>query len=150
MEDFMAENSKNYRRKELQISQIEKTHDRVTGRAGLALFMEYLPVIEIFPWLKRFFGTIRKNRKGLYIFELFKQFLCFMVDGTSRRLSYFDQIKKDAGYAGTIENFLENMTSSHTIKRFFKAFAWCKDLSFSSTFAAAFHLASEDQKSGYN
>jgi hypothetical protein len=35
MEDFMAKNSKNYRKKELQISQIEKTHDRLSGRAGL-------------------------------------------------------------------------------------------------------------------
>jgi hypothetical protein len=126
MEDFMAKNSKNYRKKELQISQIEKTHDRLTGRAGLALFMEYLHAIEIFPWLQRFFGTIRKNRKGLCIFELFKQVLCFMVDGTSRRLSYFDQLKKDAGYAGTIETHLEHMASSHTIKRFFKAFAWTR------------------------
>jgi hypothetical protein len=70
MEDFMAQNSKKYRKKELQISQIEKTYDRLTGRAGLALFMEYLHAIEIFAWLQRFFGTIRKNRKGLCIFEL--------------------------------------------------------------------------------
>jgi hypothetical protein len=49
-----------------------------------------------------------------------------MVDGTSRRLSYFDQLKKDAGYAGTIETHLEHMASSHTIKRFFKTFAWTR------------------------
>jgi len=46
---------------------------------------------------------MRKNKKGAEVFELFKQLLCFMVDGTSRHLSYFDQLAKDEGYAGSIE-----------------------------------------------
>lgn len=122
----MAQNSKIYRKKELQISEVEKTSERLTGRAGLALFVAYLHSIEIFPLIDRFFGTIRKSKKGLEVFELFKQVLCFMADGTSRHLTYFDHLAKDQGYAGSIETEIKEMASSHRIKRFFKAFAWTR------------------------
>jgi hypothetical protein len=56
--------------------------------------------------------------------------LCFMVDGTSRHLSYFGQLSKDSGYAGTLETDMEDMASSHRIKRFFNAFAWTRILLF--------------------
>lgn len=122
----MNKRSKNYRKKKLQICKIEETSDRLTGRAGLALFVVYLHKIEIFPLIDKFFGTIRKNKKGTAIVELFKQVLCFMVDGTSRHLIYFDHLAKDEGYAGNIESDIHEMASSHVIKRFFKAFAWTR------------------------
>ena len=119
----MNKNSKNYRKKELKISAIEMTSDRLTGRAGLTLFVAYLHRIDIFPIFDRFFGSIRKSQKGLEIFEIIKQVLCFMVDGTSRHLTYFDHLAKDSGYAGSIETDAAKMVSSHQIKRFFTAFA---------------------------
>ena len=122
----MSKHSKNYRKNELKIRRIEATSDRLTGRAGLALFVAYLHGIEIFDRFDRWFGSIRKNRKGLGISELFKQVLCFFVDGTSRRLTYFDQLSQDEGYAGSIETQHADMASSHQIKRFFKAFAWTR------------------------
>lgn len=118
--------NKNYRKKKLKISEIETTSDRLTGRAGLSLFVAYLYHIEIFNWLDRFFGSIRKNRKGTDVFELFKQVLCFMFDGTSRHLNYFDQLSKDEGYAGSIETDMNEMASSHQMKRFFNAFSWTR------------------------
>jgi hypothetical protein len=122
----MNRHSKNFRQNELKIRRIEATSDRLTGRAGLALFVAYLHNIEIFKWFDRWFGSIRKSRKGLAIHELFKQVLCFFVDGTSRRLTYFDQLSQDAGYAGSIETPTRHMASSHQVKRFFKAFAWTR------------------------
>ena len=122
----MSKHNKNGRKKELKIQRIETTCDRLTGRAGLALFVAYLHGIEIFGWLDQWFATIRKNRKGLGVSELFKQVLCFMVDGTSRRLTYFDQLTRDEGYAGSIETEQAHMASSHQVKRFFKAFGWTR------------------------
>ena len=122
----MAENSKKYRKKELQICAIEKTSERLTGRAGLSLFVSYLHNIDIFPLIDRCFSTIRKTKKGLPIFEIFKQVLCFMADGTSRHVSYFDHLAKDSGYAAGIETAMGQMASSHRIKRFFKGFAWTR------------------------
>ena len=122
----MSKHSKNYRQNELKIRRIETTSDRLTGRAGLSLFVAYMHGIHIFSWFDRWFGSIRKNRKGLPITELFKQVLCFFVDGTSRRLTYFDQLSQDEGYAGSIETDRAHMASSHQVKRFFQAFAWTR------------------------
>jgi len=122
----MKEYSKNYRKKELEINAIETTQKRLTGRAGLTLFVAYLQNIDIFPLLDRFFGSIRKSKKGIESFEFFKQILCFMADGTSRHLTYFDQLADDPGYAGSIETDMTQMASSHQIKRFFNAFAWTR------------------------
>lgn len=122
--DSMKDNSTNYRKKELEISNIETTNDKITGRAGLSLFVTYLHRINVFPHLDKSFGSIRKNQKGLEVCELFKQALCFFVDGTSRHVSGFDQIKQDAGYAGAIETEPENMASTDQMDRFFKAFSW--------------------------
>jgi len=122
----MNKHSKNFRQNELKIRRIETTSDRLTGRAGLSLFVAYLHGIHVFSWLDRWFGSIRKSRKGLPITELFKQALCFFIDGTSRRLTYFDTLSQDEGYAGSIETPIEGMASSEQMKRFFKAFAWTR------------------------
>ena len=122
----MSMNSTKYRKKKLEICSIETTRERLTGRAGLALFVTYLHQIQILPLLDRFFGSIRKNKKGLAVVELFRQVLCFMADGTSRHVIFFDHLAKDAGYAGTIETEVQKMASSHRIKRFFNAFAWTR------------------------
>ena len=44
----MKEHSKSYRKKELKISKIEMTGERLTGRAGLTLFVAYLHQIRYF------------------------------------------------------------------------------------------------------
>ena len=141
----MNKNSKNYRKKELKISGVEITSDRLTGRAGLALFVDYLHQIQIFPLIDRFFGSMRKNKKGVEVFELFKQVLCFMVDGTSRHLTYFDQLAKDAGYAGSIESDMHKMASSHRMKRFFQCLCVDESILVSSAAPNPVHLAPEDQ-----
>jgi hypothetical protein len=122
----MAKNSKVYRKSELKISDVQPTSEKLTGRAGLAFYVAYLHSIQIFSLLDRFFGSLRKSKKGTDITELFKQMFCFMMDATSRHLVYFDHLKSDAGYAGTIETEMEEMASSHTIKRFFKGFSYLR------------------------
>ena len=66
---------------------------------------------------------MRKTCKGLPINELYKQIFCFFIDGTSFRLTRFDELSKDRGYASTIETPQSNMASSHQIKRFLGAFS---------------------------
>ncbi len=103
------------------INDIEVTGDVLTSRAGLNLFVRYLRSIVLYPYLEAFFGKIRKSRKGQSISEIFKQLFCFFIDGTSRHIIYFDTLKGEAGYAGSIETDPDNMLSSHAVKRFFGA-----------------------------
>jgi len=108
------------------IDRVEATSDTLTSRGGLTLFVRYLRNIAIYPVLERLFGSIRKNAKGQPVSEIFKQVFCFLWDGTSRHLVYFDALKKDEGYAAAIETAPEQMLSSHAVKRFYGAFSWVR------------------------
>ena len=103
------------------INDVEVTGDNLTSRAGLSLFVRYLRGIVLFPYLEEIFSKIGKSQKGQGITEVFKQLFCFFMDGTSRHLVYFDTLKEDEGYAGSIETKPEHMLSSHAVKRFFGA-----------------------------
>ena len=106
------------------IDGVEATSDTLNSRGGLTVFVRYLRNIAIYPVLERLFGSIRKNAKGQPVAEIFKQIFCFLLDGTSRHLVYFDALKKDEGYAAAIETAPAQMLSSHAVKRFFGAFSW--------------------------
>jgi hypothetical protein len=103
------------------INDVDVTGDVLSSRAGLTLFVRYLRSIALYACLEQLFAKIRKSRKGQEISEIFKQLFCFFMDGTSRHLVYFDALKEDEGYAGSIETAPENMLSSHGVKRFFGA-----------------------------
>lgn len=107
-----------------RISKVAVTSDSLSGRGGLALFSRYIRNIGLFPRVQRLLGGLRKNGKGAGVSEIFHQVLCFLMDGTSRHLVYFDALRGDEGYAGSIETAPERMASSHTVKRFFHAFGW--------------------------
>lgn len=113
-----------------EINKIGLTKDTLTGRGGMALFVRYLSRIGIYGFLLGHFGWIRKSMKGIPIWKIFKQIFCFFYDGTSRHLVYFDQLKKDEGYAAVIENEPKEMLSSHQLKRFFRAFSLVAGVAF--------------------
>jgi len=112
------------RRKGTKIDCIHPTQESLSSRGGLSLFVRYLKGIGLDESLERLFGSIRRSRKGQPIAEIFKQLFCFLVDGTSRHLAYFDHLRDDAGYAGVIESAPETLLSCHAVKRFFRAFWW--------------------------
>lgn len=103
------------------IDKVAVTADSLTSRAGLTLFVRYLRNIALFPYLEQLFSPIRKSSKGQAITEIFKQMFCFLMDGTSRHLVYFDTLKNDEGYAKTIETDSTHMLSSHSVKRFYQS-----------------------------
>lgn len=111
----------------LRIDEIGSTTDKITGRAGLSFFSRYLDRIGLRWIIERFFGSMRKSRKGKGIYDLFKQVICFFLDGSSRHLTYFDSLKKDEGYAASLEFTPSQLSSSHGIKRFFRGFSYLRN-----------------------
>lgn len=120
---MMTKSRDKAKRKSVQIDDIGITRERLTSRGGLALFAKYLCHIGLLNELEHRFGRLRKNGKGARISELFKQILCFFLDGTSRHLTWFDTLKGDEGYAVGIETTPASLASSHAVKRFFQAFS---------------------------
>jgi hypothetical protein len=111
-------------RSKRKISKVDVTTDTLTGRGGVALFVRYLSQVNIYVLLVEAFGSLRRSEKGQPIWNIFKQIFCYFYDGTSRHLVYFDQLKRDEGYAAVMENRCEEMIGSHQVKRFFKGFSW--------------------------
>ena len=109
-----------------KIDRVEVTSNCLTDRAGLSLFARYLVSLQISPLLIRWFGSMRKKRKGIKIIDVFTQLFCFFFDGTSFRLTRFDELRKDDGYAATIETKQECLASSHQMKRFFESFSFVR------------------------
>ena len=115
---------RNRKSETVKINAIDTTSERLTGRGGLALFVRYLGELDLMDHLDRLFGSMRKSSKALPVTTLFQQLFCFFLDGTSRHLVYFDHLRDEDGYAGTIETSRDAMASSHQVKRFFGAFSW--------------------------
>ena len=96
----MKRKKKKCNEKSAKITGIDITNDTLTSRGGLSLFVRYLDAIGIMSIITRLFGSIRKNRKGNGIEEIFKQLLCNFVDGTSRHLVFAEnQDEKSFGCA---------------------------------------------------
>jgi len=106
------------------ITEVGITTDILSSRGGLSLFVRYIRTIGLGHRLEILYGSMKKSRKGQTVIEIFKQLLCYFIDGTSRHLVYFDAVREDGGYAGTIESRREALLSSHAVKRFYKAFSW--------------------------
>jgi len=109
-----------------QISAVELTNDNLTSRAGLLLFARYIDKIGLARFTDRWFADIRKNNKGASASECLRQILLFFIDGTSRHLTRFDDLKQDQGYAATIERRPGDLISSHAVKRFIGNFSFGK------------------------
>jgi len=106
-----------------KITKIGITTDTLTSRGGVTLFAKYLEKTQILTWLGMLFGILRRSAKGQPIETIFKQVLCYLMDGMSRHLTYFDHLKKDKGYAASLELNTDELLSSHGVKRFYKAFS---------------------------
>jgi hypothetical protein len=101
------------------IDAIEVTTDCLADRGGLPLIMRYLACSGLIARLAGVFKRFRFNQKGISVENILYQMIAFLLDGTSRHLTRFDELKRDPGYAATLETSPEQMASSHVIKRFF-------------------------------
>jgi hypothetical protein len=105
-----------------RINKLEVTDDTLTSRGGLAFFVKYVEAIGIVGLLLSKFTGIKKSIKGVSVQNLFLQLLYFFLDGTSRHMSYFDELQREEGYRAVVEMPEKQMASSHTMKRLFRAF----------------------------
>ena len=105
-----------------RITRTNVTEETLTARAGMALFSRYLAATGLPAYLATLFSSLRKSGKGIALADLFKQLLCFFFDGTSRHLTFFDELNEKAGYAAAIETRPEEMASSHQVKRLLAKF----------------------------
>jgi hypothetical protein len=108
--------------KQVKISRVEITTDKISGRGGLFFFLRYILNIGFFHFFERYFNFLKGTDKGLSCFQFTKQLFAHFMDGTDMSMTGFDRRKHDEGYAALLENRPEQMASSHQIKRMFRKF----------------------------
>lgn len=108
--------------KQVKISKVEITSDKMSARGGIFFFVRYLENIRFYQLFEKHFGFLKGSKKGLSIIQFIKQLFAYFIDGTDMAMTSFDRRKKEDGYAALLENTPEQMTSSHQIKRFFRKF----------------------------
>jgi len=105
-----------------QITAVETTTDKITGRGGITFILRYLEKIKLFHLMDRLLGDVWGSKKGKGSGFILRQILAKMLDGSDLAIQGFDRLGKDEGYAAALEVNQEEMLSSHTVKRFFKKF----------------------------
>ncbi len=104
-----------------KINKITVTNQKISGRGGITLFLRYIEQIHFYRLISRIFSTLQIfHPKGLQLLQFVKQMFAFFIDGTDMNITSFNRRKSDESYAAVLENSIEEMASSHQIKRFFK------------------------------
>lgn len=116
----MADITFNSTKGKVKISKVELCSESLTDRAGIAAFARYLEGIGMPKVLAKKVGRLKKSAKGAGVAEILGQIICWMMDGTSSSLSYFDRLKQDESFASVVRT--ESLVSSHTVKRLCGAF----------------------------
>jgi hypothetical protein len=106
--------------KQVKISKVEMTDDKMSGRGGLFFFLRYVENIGFYSFFEKHFHFLKVSGKGLSIIQFIKQILAFFIDGSDLSMTGFDRRKTDEAYAAILENTPDQMASSHQIKRFFR------------------------------
>ena len=109
-----------------QITTVEITEDKITGRGGLLFILRYLEKSKIFNLIGTVLGDISGNKKAKPAEFILRQVMAKMIDGSDSSIKGFDRLKQDEGYASEIEVVKEDMVSSHMVKRFFNKFTGIK------------------------
>jgi len=109
-----------------QITAVETTTDKITGRGGIAFILRYLEKIKIFNIIDSLVGAVWGSRKGKGSGFLLRQILAKMLDGSDLSIQGFDRLRNDEGYAAVLEVRAGELVSSHLVKRFFRKFIGMK------------------------
>jgi hypothetical protein len=108
--------------KQVKISKIEITSDKMSARGGIFFFLRYIENIRFYQLFEKQFSFLKGSKKGLSTIQFIKQLFAYFIDGTDMTMTGFDRRRQEAGYAALLENTPAQMASSHQIKRFFRKF----------------------------
>ena len=65
-----------------QITAVETTSDKITGRGGITFILRYLEKIKLFHLIDRLLGDVWGSKKGKSSGFIVRQLLAKMIDGS--------------------------------------------------------------------
>lgn len=115
-----------YKNNTVRISKVEITDVTLSNRGGLTFILRYLESVGFFKLVEKSIHGVRLSSKAKPVSLMIRQILAYFLDGTRKAISGFDDLRKDDGYAATLEMRPEDLVSSHAVKRFFGKFSLAK------------------------
>jgi len=85
-------------KKQVKISKIDITNEKITDRGGLNIFIKYLDQIRFFQLFTKNLGFLNGSSKGLTMTQFVKQVCAHFIDGTQMSMTAFDAKKHDRHY----------------------------------------------------
>lgn len=109
-----------------RISKVEITDATLSNRGGLSFILRYIESVGFFKLIEKTVQGVRLSAKAKPVSMMVRQILAYFLDGTHKAISGFDHLRRDEGYAATLEVGHEDLVSSHAVKRFFGKFSFAR------------------------
>lgn len=106
-----------------KINQVQYSEKILSSHAGLLPYSTFLETSGFIDTIHDVLKFSKGSRKGESVESIIKQILCFMADGRSKAISYFDHLGHDPGYAAALELEDTQLISSSVVKRIVAAIA---------------------------
>jgi len=91
-------------KKQVKISTVEITKDKMSGRGGLFFFLREVESIGFYSFFENHFHFLTFSGKELPLIQFTRQMTAFFIDGSDRSMTGFDRHKSDEGYAAILKN----------------------------------------------
>lgn len=106
-----------------RISKVGIMDATLSNRGGLTFMLRYIEAVGFFKFIENSTQGVRLSAKAKPVSLVVRQILTYFLDGTRKAISGLDDLRKDEGYAATVEVGQEELVSSHAVKRFFGKFS---------------------------
>jgi len=91
-------------KKQVKISNVEITKDKMSGRGGLFFFLREVENIGFYSFFENHFHFLRFSGKKLPLIQFTRQMTASFIDDSDRFLTGFGRRKSDEGYAAILRN----------------------------------------------
>ncbi len=112
------------------------TTDRLTSRGGIANFAQFISAMMLPATLGTIFSTLKGSSKGVSVQDFFGSVLNWLMQGDSRHISSFEDLKKD-NFMTALFNVKE-IPGQDAVKRMFKKFRNSHEFKFREVLAGLF------------
>ena len=96
------------------------TKDRLTSRGGIANFAQFISAMMLPSVMGSMFSGLKGNSKGVSVQDFFGSVLNWLMQGDSRHISSFEDLKSDSCMAALFN--VKEIPGQDAVKRMFKKF----------------------------
>jgi hypothetical protein len=118
------------------LQSLTATKDRLTSRGGIANFAQFISAMMLPSIMGSMFSGLKGNSKGVSVQDFFGSVLNWLIQGDSRHISSFEDLKGDSCMAALFK--VKEIPGQDAVKRMFKKFRNPHEFKFRDILASLF------------